>query len=168
MSDSIVPAVISVLCYTQSLSLVRLFVTPQTVAGQAPLSVGFSRQVYWSGLPFPPPGDLPNPGIELTSPALAGRCFTTEPPLYYLKPPGQPVGSRQSFSKQTAWGPRGEMPWAWTPTPCSWNTTHKKEWDNFSVKYYMDYKLTQPGWVQRNDKIISLGICISKFGKFSK
>ena len=43
---------------------VRLFVTPWTIARQAPPSIGFSRQEYWSGLPFPPPGDLPNPGIE--------------------------------------------------------------------------------------------------------
>ena len=50
-----------------------------TGAHQAPLSMGFSRQEYWSGLPFPPPGDLPNPGIKpasLMSPALAGRSFT--------------------------------------------------------------------------------------------
>ena len=47
---------------------------------QAPLSVGSPRQEYWSGLPFPSPGDLPDPGIELTSPALAGGFFTTEPP----------------------------------------------------------------------------------------
>ena len=53
---------------------------PQAVAHQIPLSMEFSRQEYWNGLPFPPPGDLPNPGIELTSPALAGRFFTTEPP----------------------------------------------------------------------------------------
>ena len=53
--------------------------TPWTVARQAPLSVGFSRQEYWSGLPFPPPGDLPDPGIKpasLVSPALAGGFFT--------------------------------------------------------------------------------------------
>ena len=64
------------------LSSVQLFATPWTVAHQAPLSLGFSRQEYWSGLPFPPPGDLPDPGIELmspVSPALAGRFFTTEP-----------------------------------------------------------------------------------------
>ena len=54
--------------------------TPQTVACQAPLSIGFSRQEYGSGLPFPSPGDLPNPGIEPASSALAGRFFTTEPP----------------------------------------------------------------------------------------
>ena len=47
---------------------------------QAPLSVGFPRQEYWGGLPFSSPGDLPNPGIEPVSPALAGIFFTTEPP----------------------------------------------------------------------------------------
>ena len=54
------------------LSRVQLFVTPWTLACQAPLSMGLSRQEYWSGLPFPTPGDLPNPGIELGSPALGG------------------------------------------------------------------------------------------------
>ena len=54
-------------------------VTPWTVAHQGPLSMGFSRQEYWTGLPFLPPGDLPNPGIKLTSPALAGGFFTAEP-----------------------------------------------------------------------------------------
>ena len=62
---------------------------PWTVAIQTPLSIGFSRQKYWNGLPFPPPGDLPDPGIKLKSPAslvLAGRFFTSEPlgkPLVY-------------------------------------------------------------------------------------
>ena len=55
-------------------------VSPWTVARQAPLSTGFSRQEYWSGLPCPPPGDLPDPGIEPGSPALAGGFFTTELP----------------------------------------------------------------------------------------
>ena len=54
----------------KSLSRVRLFVTPWTVAYHAPLSMGFSRQEYWSGLPFPSAEDLPNPGIEPGSPAL--------------------------------------------------------------------------------------------------
>ena len=57
--------------------------TPWIVTRWAPLSMGFSRQEYWSGLPFPLPGDLPNPRIEpvsLASPALAGGFFTTEPP----------------------------------------------------------------------------------------
>ena len=61
----------------KSLSRVRLFETPWTVAYKSPLSMEFSRQEYWSGLPFPSPGDLPNPGIELKSPTLAGRFFTT-------------------------------------------------------------------------------------------
>ena len=59
---------------------VWLFVTPWTIAHQAPLSMELSRQEYWSGLPGPPPGDLPDPGIKpvsLTSPAMAGRFFTT-------------------------------------------------------------------------------------------
>ena len=60
------------------LSRVRLFVTPGTVAHQAPLSLGFSKQEYWSGLPFPPPGDPPGPGIKPVPPALAGGFFTTE------------------------------------------------------------------------------------------
>ena len=54
--------------------------TPWTVVCQAPLSMGFPRQEYWSGLPFPSPGDLPDPGIKPASPALAGGFFTTEPP----------------------------------------------------------------------------------------
>ena len=53
---------------------------PWTVACQAPLSMRFPRQEYWSGLPFISPGDLPDPGIELASPALAGKFLTTEPP----------------------------------------------------------------------------------------
>ena len=61
-------------------SRVQLLGTLWTVAHQAPLSMGFSRQEYWSGLPCPPPGDLPDPGLKLeslTSPALAGGFFTT-------------------------------------------------------------------------------------------
>ena len=54
--------------------------TPWTVACQAPLFMGFPRQGYWSGLPFSSPGELPNPGIEPVSPALAGRFLSTEPP----------------------------------------------------------------------------------------
>ena len=74
--------------YAQLLSRVWIFVTPWTVACQAPLSMGFSRQEYWSGLPFPPPGDLPDPGIEPVSPAplaSAGRFFLP------LAPPGKPL-----------------------------------------------------------------------------
>ena len=64
----------------QLLNHVQLFATLWTVACQAPLSMVFFRQEYWSGSPFPPPGDLPNPGMEpesLTSPALADELFNT-------------------------------------------------------------------------------------------
>ena len=72
----------------KSLSRVQLFATPQTVACQAPLSLGFPRQVFWSGLPFLPPGNLPDPGVELASPVsyTAGGHFTT-------KPPGKPLST---------------------------------------------------------------------------
>ena len=56
------------------------FTTPLTIACQASPSMGFSRQEYWSALPFPSPGDLPDPGMEPKSPALAGGFFTAEPP----------------------------------------------------------------------------------------
>ena len=69
----------------KSLSRVRLFATPWTVAYQAPPSVGFSRQEYWSGLPFPSPGDLPNPGTEPRSPALEADALTSEPPRKQIK-----------------------------------------------------------------------------------
>ena len=61
-----------------SLSRVQLFATPWTVARQAPLSMGFSKQEYWSGLPFPSPGDLPDPGIKPRSPALQADDLPSE------------------------------------------------------------------------------------------
>ena len=64
----------------KSLSHVQLFVTPWTVAHLALLSMGFSRQEYWSGLPFPSPGNLPDPGIEPRSPTLRADALTSEPP----------------------------------------------------------------------------------------
>ena len=74
----------SFICYVLScFSPVQLFVNLWTVACEVPLSVGFSGQEYWSGLPFPLPGDLSYPGIKLESPEspiLAGRFFTIEPP----------------------------------------------------------------------------------------
>ena len=64
----------------KSLSHVLFFATPWTVAYQAPLSMGFSSQEYWSGLPFPSPGDHPNPGIKARSPALQADALLSEPP----------------------------------------------------------------------------------------
>ena len=82
-----------------------LLATPWTVAHQAPLSMGFSRQEYWSGLPCPPPGDLPHTGMETTSPALAGGIFTTEPPgkpiFYYSLHCVWPLSCVQLFA--TPW-----------------------------------------------------------------
>ena len=81
----------------KSLSSVRLFATPWTVAYQAPPSMGLSRQDYWSGLPFPSPGDLPDPGIEPGSPTLEAAALTSEPP-------GKPLVLR----RVTAKGAHGE------------------------------------------------------------
>ena len=69
----------------KSLSRVRLFATPWTVAHQAPPSMGFSRQEHWSGVPFPSLGDLPNPWIEPRSPALQAEVLTSEPPGEFVK-----------------------------------------------------------------------------------
>ena len=71
-------------------SHVQLFATPWTRARQAPLSMEFSRQEYWSGFPSPPPGDLPNPGIKPVSPALEGGFLP-------LAPRGKP---KYSYSSQ--------------------------------------------------------------------
>ena len=82
------------------LSPIRLFATPWTVAHQDPLSMGFPRQEYWSGLPCPLSGDLPNSGIEpmsLMSPATAGGFFTTEPP-------GKPCNIIIVFIRLTPYG----------------------------------------------------------------
>ena len=88
----------------QLLSCVRLFVTPWTVACQASLSTRFARQEYWSGLPFPPPGDLSYPGIKPASPALGGRFFTVAPPE---KPKGREFIGRR---KPLGFVPSTEIP----------------------------------------------------------
>jgi len=79
-------------CVCQSLSRVPLFATPWNVAHQALLSMGFSRQEYWSGLPFPSPRDLPYPGIKPWSPALYTDSLQSEPPW-------NPVRQSYSWSK---------------------------------------------------------------------
>ena len=91
------------------------FEMPWSAAHQASLSMVFPRQEYWNGLPFPSPGDLPNPGMEPRSPALAGEFFTTEPP-------GKPL------EKVTSHFPGGlaclgRMRWriqAWPLAPVKW------------------------------------------------
>ena len=79
------------------LSRVWLFVTPWTVAHQAPPSMGFSRQEYWTGLPFPSPGDLPDPGIKPRSPALQADALTSEPPGKSYYPKGNPISISSYF-----------------------------------------------------------------------
>ena len=74
---------LTLLCVCVRLSRVRLFTTPWTVAHQAPLSMVFSRQEYWSDLPCPPPGHLPNPGIKPSSLALQADPLPSEPTFYY-------------------------------------------------------------------------------------
>ena len=76
-----------------SLSCVQLFLTPWTTAHQAPLSMGFPRQEYWSGLPFPSLGDLPDPGIKPRSPAFQADSLPTEPP-------GKLKGAKQRKKKK--------------------------------------------------------------------
>ena len=79
------PTVCEVKVKVKSLSPVWLFATTWTIAHQAPLSMGFSRQEYWSELPFSSPGDLPNPGIKLRSPALQADTLRSEPPGHLCK-----------------------------------------------------------------------------------
>ena len=93
-----------------TLSCVQLFVTPWTVARQAPLSMEFSRQEYWSELSFPPAGDLPNPGIEPgspASPASVGRFFTTsatrEAPPWLDLPSKETVSGVALMGVYTGW-----------------------------------------------------------------
>ena len=73
---------------------VQLFVTPWTVAYEAPLSMEFSRQEYWSGLPYPSPGDLPDPGIEPRSPTWEADALPSEPP-------GKPDDPEKATAKQS-------------------------------------------------------------------
>ena len=94
------------LSFKPTFSHVQLFITPWTVALQAPLSLRFSRQEYWSGLLCPPPEDLPNPGIKpmaLMSPALAGGSFP-------LAPPEKPWGhSFSSYAVESWWVGKGDF-----------------------------------------------------------
>ena len=101
----------------KSLSRVQLFATPWTVAYQVPPSVGFSRQEYWSGLPFPSPGDLPDPGAEPGSPALQVDALPSESQhikkqRYYFANKG-PSSQSSGFSSSHVW---------------MWELDHKESW----------------------------------------
>ena len=83
-------------CCAKSLSRVRLFATLWTVAGQASLSMGFSRQESWSGLPFPSPDDLPDPGLDLSTPEFQADSLPSEPPrLSKELPPSSGAGGKE-------------------------------------------------------------------------
>ena len=113
----------------------QLFADPWTVACQAPLSTQFPRHGYWRGMPLPPPGDLPNPGIKPTSLALAGGFFSTEPPgkpnradeafnrveEYYAKDAPQ-VGSPSYESGKRSWS---HSIWSFPTNFCVWG---KSSW----------------------------------------
>ena len=87
------------MCVCQSLSCVQLFMTPWTIAYQAPLSMEFSRQEYWGELPFPSPGNFPNPGIKPGSPTLQADSLLSEPPGKPGKGDrGRKVVANQGFS----------------------------------------------------------------------
>ena len=117
---------LSVLCVLIHFSRVRLFATPRTVARQASLSMGFSKQEYWSGLPFPYPGDLPDPGIEpmsLASPAVAGRFFTASPShlncqLAWLPRSVIKADALEGHGASLVWNAQRETEFPWTLDFC--------------------------------------------------
>ena len=87
------------------------FATQWTVAHQASLSMGFPRQEHWSGLPFPSPGDLPDPGIEPASSELAGRFFTTKPPGKWRNQPRHHMPQKFSTIVHFVWQLTLALPW---------------------------------------------------------
>ena len=119
----------------------QLLVTPWTVAYQAPLSLGFSRQEYWSGLPFPSPGDLPDPGIEpasLMSPALAGGLFTTESP-------GKPIlYSKNKISPCISIGLVAKL-WPTLVTPCTVTQQAPLSMEFSKQEYWSGLPFPSPG-----------------------
>ena len=109
-----------------ALSHVRLFVTPWIVAHQTPLSMGFSRQEYWSGLPCPPPGDLPNPGIRpvsLMPPALADGFFTTSATweAQGICTGHLSLSTQMRAESESSWFPGWPvLSWSWWPAQGAW------------------------------------------------
>ena len=137
------------------LSRVQLFATPWTVAHKAPLSMEFSRQEYWSGLPFPSPGNLPDPGIKpmsLASHALVGGFFTTEPPG---KP--QEYWNRQPFPYSGIFLTQGSTP---SLPHCRWILyclSHQGSLISHiqvSVKYLCSHGAIPPNWTVSGERCI--------------
>jgi len=102
----------------KSLSPVWLFATPWTVAHQAPPSMEFSRQEYWSGLPFPSPGDLPHPGIKPGSPTLWADALPSEPP-------GNPIRYGTVLEKLESWNLERIYLNIWTAWDTLWTIATK-------------------------------------------
>ena len=119
----------------KSLSHVQLFATPWTVAYQGPLSMGFSRQQYWSGLPFPSPGDLPDPGIEARFPALRADALPPEPP----GKPGCP-GFKSQLAHLLA-----VCPWASFFVCLCLRFSHLLTLDNNRTNWVSVYSASNPG-----------------------
>ena len=117
------------------LSSIPLYIcTTASISSDVSMSVGFSRQEYWSGLPFPSPGDLPNPGLESASPALAGRFFTTEP-----------VGKPERRLKVDKW----KIPWANSSVINEYPGTHPRM--NAGVSWELNFHgVSNGGKVQEN------------------
>ena len=131
----------------KSLSHVQLFATPWTVAQQAPPSMEFSRQDYWSGLPFPSPGDLPDLGIEPRSPTLQTDSLPSDPPgnPYWAWPHSfeqDPVSPSVSLSNQEvpisclSFSIRGQTEWK----PQSQNTNQSDQMDHSLVLTQWNYE----------------------------
>ena len=106
------PTACGTLVKVKSLSRVRLFATPWAVAYQAPPSMGFSRQECWSGLPFPSPGDLLDPGIEPGSPALRADALPSEPPGKARPRQGMELVSLALEGRFLTTGPPGKSLWS--------------------------------------------------------
>ena len=102
----------------KSLSCVRLFATPWTVAYQAPPSMGFSRQEYWSRVPFPSPGNNPNSGIKPRSPPLQADALTSEP-LGKTRGLQKPGAGETAWKEATAYSQLALRPWAQCLAPFS-------------------------------------------------
>ena len=121
----------------KSLSRVRLFVTPWTVAYQAPSSMGFSRQEYWSGLPWSPLGDLPNPCIKPSFPTLQADSLMSEPPVKptcmsntsFLKTSLQVGPCQPCDPLLVTW-----LDWSWTPDPIRFTLCRGGNWKMSSSK----------------------------------
>ena len=130
----------------KSLSHVWLFATPWTIAYQAPPSMVFSKQEYWSGLPFPSPGDLPNPGIEPGSPTLQPDTLPSEPPGKWIKslrhPYKRKCGHAVTGAGKTTWG-RSKKTW---PPTSHWGRSHSQPC------WHLD--LGPPASRQRGNKVL--------------